>query len=332
MSTDMPSGFPPVVAIYGATGSGKTDVAVHVARMLGTEVINCDPQQCYRGLPILTNQPVSGHDAIAPHRLIGCWGLDHEANVADFAARAHAEVDDLIASTGHAVLCSGSGLYLLSALAGLTLAGGAGGGDQDMRQLLEREYESLGAAAMHDRLSTIDPRAAHRIHPNDRKRIIRAFEVAGRGASVAEGTMWDAPLRHDTAIVGLRVDRTTIRRRIDERTMGMFEAGLLGEVVGICGEDGSGLASLSSTAQRIHGLQDFVDILAGAIGMEEGIDRQAARTRQYAKRQDTWARRWPGLRPMIVGDGDRPDAIARLVLELAARAPVRGSEMQEHDQ
>lgn len=300
-----------VVAVFGPTGSGKTEVAVALAARLGTEVVNCDPAQCYRGLPILTNQPAPEHDAVAPHRMVGIWPLSHEASFVDFAATAHAELDALVADRGVAVACGGSGLYLQAALTTLPDpdAGGAPDHDPAARIQLEARYDAEGAAVLHAELLALDPLVGARVHPNDRPRIIRGLEVAQRGESIAPdgGSHWDAPLRHATTLIGLQVDRAVITARIDSRTGRMFEAGVLDEVATIAGADGAAAdTAFSHTARKLHGLDDCLGVLRGDHSRERAIDLMATRTRQYAKRQVTWGRRWPGLAWVDATDGDIP--------------------------
>lgn len=311
----------PVVAIFGPTGSGKTDVAVALAAALGTEVVNCDPAQCYRGLPILTNQPGPGHDAIAPHRMVGAWDLTHEASFVGFAGQAHQEIDALIDERGVAVACGGSGLYLQAALTHLadSQQGGAPDHDPAARAELERRYDTGdGPDALHAELRALDPTVASRVHANDRPRTIRALEVARRGASIAPagGSLWDAPRRRETLLVGLRVDREVVRSRIDRRTTAMFDAGVLEEVASHAGEDGAHAdRAFSHTARKLHGLEDCLGVLRGESSRDRALELMTIRTRQYAKRQDTWARRWPGIAFVDATDAD----VRRIVEEIRVR-------------
>jgi tRNA dimethylallyltransferase len=303
----MPDALPSTIAIFGPTGSGKTEVAVRVAAALGTEVVNCDPAQCYRGLPILTNQPGPEHDAIAQHRLIGAWPLTHEASFVGFAERAHADIDELIGRTGHAVACGGSGLYLQAAVTDLPIADAAPLHDAALRARLEQRWDAGDGLVLHGELATIDPAVAARTHPNDRPRVVRALEVAMLGGSISPGgaSHWDAPQRHSTRLVHLQVDRPVIRTRIDQRTTRMFDDGVLDEVAALAGIDGSGADSaFSSTARKLHGLQDCLGVLRGDWTRQVAVERMSTRTRQYAKRQDTWARRWPGMVFIDATDGD----------------------------
>jgi tRNA dimethylallyltransferase len=317
----MPEPAPPVIAIFGPTGSGKTEVAVRVAAALGTEVVNCDPAQCYRGLPTLTNQPGPEHDAVAPHRMVGVWGMDREASFVAFAERAHEELDELVSRTGHAVACGGSGLYLQAALTELPAAadGPASLSDPVLRAELESRWDAGEGAALYAELEALDPPIARRTHPNDRPRVVRALEVARLGGSISPdgASHWDAPRRHATLLVHLQVERAVIRDRIDGRTGRMFDAGVLDEVAALAGADGSRAdEAFSTTARKLHGLEDCLGVLRGDWSREHAIDRMATRTRQYAKRQDTWARRWPGIEFVDATDGD-VDRVAREVLGLA---------------
>jgi tRNA dimethylallyltransferase len=298
-----------VVAIFGPTGSGKTDVAVRVAAALGTEVVNCDPAQCYRGLPILTNQPGSEHDAVAPHRMVGVWSLQQEASFVAFAREAHAQLDALVAERGVAVACGGSGLYLQAALTELPAATGTPASlhDATLRAELEQRWDDGEAADLHAELAELDPPIAQRTHPNDRPRVVRALEVARLGGSISPdgASHWDAPQRHSTHLAHLQVERSVIRERIDRRTASMFEAGVLEEVAQLAGghaEDAD--AVFSATARKLHGLEDCLGVLRGDWSRETAIERMSTRTRQYAKRQDTWARRWPGITFVDASDGD----------------------------
>lgn len=313
--------MPPLVAIFGPTGSGKTEVAVRVAAALDTEVVNCDPAQCYRGLPILTNQPDHEHHAVAPHRMVGAWEMDHEASFVSFAEQAHSHIDELVERTGHAVACGGSGLYLQAAITQLPAAvdGPAVLSDPTLRAGLEARWDAGDATDLYAELAELDPPIAARTHPNDRPRVVRALEVARLGGSISPGgaSHWDAPHRHETLLVHLQVERAVIRERITGRASRMFEAGVLDEVAALAGADGSHAGDVfSSTARRLHGLEDCLGVLRGDWTRERAIELMANRTRQYAKRQDTWARRWPGIEFVEATDGD-VDRIAGEVLALA---------------
>jgi tRNA dimethylallyltransferase len=172
-----------------------------------------------------------------------------------------------------------------------------------LRERLSSEYDELGGGVLHQRLADTDSSVAAKIHPNDRPRVIRALEVIESGGSVSPdgASIWDAPYRKPTIAYGLATDRNEIRNNINRRTSSMFDAGLLDEVEAICGAGGCNASRvLSVTARKLHGLSDCLEILDGSVSRLTGQERMATRTRQYAKRQDTWARRWYDLQPVEV--------------------------------
>ena len=277
-----------VIAVFGPTASGKTAAAVELAAALGAEIVNCDAMQLYGGLPVLTNQPSPEQRAEVPHHLVGVWALDHEGSVAEYGGLARAAIADIRSRGRDAVVVGGSGLYLRAALAPLDVPPQPRPGD---RERFERLYDRSGSEAAHALLTSRDPAAATAVHPNDRRRVVRALELAEMGASLAPGAsqLWSDP-PGDTLILGLDVPADEVRRRIAERTRRMFAGGVEDEVRQAL------RGSLSMTAARIHGLQDVAALLGGEIDRTEAIRRLEVRTRQYAKRQRVWMRRLPGLR------------------------------------
>jgi tRNA dimethylallyltransferase len=280
-----------VIAVFGPTASGKSAAALELARALDGEIVSCDAMQLYRGLPILTNQPTADELAAAPHHLVGVWPLDHEGSVAEYAEMAQTAIDDVVGRGRTVILCGGSGLYLRAAIAPLDLPPPPAEG---MRERFGELYDQRGAEAAYQLLAHRDPRAAAAVHPNDRRRVVRALELTESGASLAPGvdTLWDRRDRRSTTVFGLQVEAALVRERIERRTREMFERGVEDEVR----EASAG--RLSSTARRIHGLQDVTALLAGEIDRDEAIRRLDARTRRYAKRQRVWMRRLPGLVPV----------------------------------
>ena len=298
-----------VVAIFGPTASGKSAVAVALAERIGGEIVSCDAMQLYRGLPILTNQPGAADLARAPHHLVAVWGTDHAGSVAEYAELAHAAIDDVLARGRTPVVCGGSGLYLRAALAEVPLPPQVPAAD---RARFERLYDGEGAAAAHARLAAADPAAAVAVHPNDRRRVVRALELQAAGSSLApeHDRLWDDDARHPTTVIGLAVPAATIAERIDRRTRAMFDRGVVEEV-----RAARRAGLFSATAERIHGLQDVTDLLESRIDRAEAERRLAVRTRRYAKRQRTWMRRLPGLR-LVDGDRDAGAVAAAIEAEL----------------
>ena len=253
--------------------------------------------QAYRGLPILTAQPA------APTRLVGIWELDHAGSVGEYAALAHAVVDEVLAAGRAPVVVGGTGLYLRAALVDLALPPAASAG---RRRRWERLYDRVGGERAHDLLATRDPAAATRVHPNDRRRVVRALELADAGSSLtpASDRLWSEDTRHPTVIFGLDVPADVLERRIAERVDAMFAAGVEDEVRAALARP------VSATARKALGLHEIA-----SLPRAEAAAALARRTRRYAAYQRKWMRRIPGL---VSVRGDRPaDEVADEILEVA---------------
>ena len=191
----MTSDRPQVVAIFGPTASGKTAVSELVADELGSEVVSADALQVYRGLPILTNQPAR------PTRLVAIRDLSHEFSVGEYAELAHNAIDELVEATGVAVVAGGTGLYLRAAIVDLELPPPAANGARARWEKLYDDSPDIAVA----RLAELDPAAASIVHRNDRRRIVRALELAELGDSLVprRDRLWSVEVRRPTLIVGL---------------------------------------------------------------------------------------------------------------------------------
>jgi len=284
-----------VVAVFGPTASGKSAVAEAVAGRLGTEVVSADAMQVYRGLPILTNQPPT------PTRLVGIRALDEEMSVGAFGELAHGEIDALVDDRGAAVVCGGTGLYLRAALAELDIPPSV---HPETRARVAREVNHDRHAA-HRRLGHLDPAAAAAVHPHDRKRLVRALELAEEGASLVanQDRLWAGATRRPTVIVGLEVAPDVLEGRIRKRTETMFERGVVDEVRAALS------GPVSRTAEKTLGLTEIAELGPDA------LEPIVARTRRYAAYQRKWMRRIPDL---VLLDGTRaPGELADDIVELA---------------
>jgi tRNA dimethylallyltransferase len=285
-----------VVAIFGPTASGKSALAEAVADRLGTGVVSADAMQVYRGLPILTNQPER------PTRLVGIVPLTVTMSVAAYANRAQAAVDGLVAQHGCVVVSGGTGLYLRAALAELAIPPAPAEG---ARERWQEAYDADPAGA-HELLTRLDPAAAAAVHPNDRRRVVRALELAETGASLVRGVsaLWTESCRRPTALFGLDVAQEELERRIRRRTEAMFARGVREEAAAALA------AGVSSTAGKALGLHEVAMLPAA-----EAIERIVVRSRRYAGYQRKWMRRLPGL---VMLDGSRPvTELADAILEVA---------------
>jgi tRNA dimethylallyltransferase len=267
----------PVIAIFGPTASGKSAVAEALADRIPADLVSADSMQVYRGLPILTNQPTR------PTRLTAIWPLDYEASVGEFARLAHAAVDEIVDRGLTPIVVGGTGLYLRAALAELALPPAPGPG---ARARFERLYDRLGPDRSHALLAERDPAAAHKVHPNDRRRVVRALELAEAGDTLASphDRLWSEEMRLPTLLFGLDVPRDVLTRRIEARTREMFARGVEEEVAR------AHAGPLSTTARQIIGLREIAEL-----PHEDAMEAITRRTTQYAAYQRKWMRRIPGL-------------------------------------
>jgi tRNA dimethylallyltransferase len=286
-----------VLALFGPTASGKSAVAEALAERIDAELVSADAMQAYRGLPILTNQPAR------PTRLVGIWPLDHEGSVGEYQRLAHAAIDEILAAGRVPIVAGGTGLYLRAALAELGLPPAPPAG---ARARWERLYEEVGPEQAHAALAARDPAAAAAVHPNDRRRVVRALELAEAGASLrpTRDRLWSDEARHPTVIVGLEVPPAVLAARIEERTRAMVERGVVAEARAALADE------LSATARKTIGLEEFATLPA-----DEAVAAVAQNTRRYAAYQRKWLRRLPGA---VSVSADRPpDATADAILEVA---------------
>jgi tRNA dimethylallyltransferase len=286
-----------VIGLFGPTASGKSDVGAAVTELIPSEVVSADAMQVYDGVPILTNR--SAH----PERLVGIWPLSHVASVGEYAPLAHAAVDEILEAGKMPLVVGGTGLYFRAALAELELPPAPAPG---ARERWERLYDEDGAAAAHARLSELDAVAAARVHPNDRRRVVRALELAEAGRSLVPlaDALFGGAWRQPTLLVGLDVPKPELERRIAARTTRMFDAGVEAEVRSAL------LAEPSETARKIIGLDEVA-----TLPREEAIEALIVRTRRYAAYQRKWLRRLEGL--VIVAADRPPEETAAEIVALA---------------
>jgi tRNA dimethylallyltransferase len=271
------------VVVLGPTASGKSDVAMAAAIAVpGTEIVAVDAMQVYRGMDIGTAKPTTADRAAVVHH-----GLDLVAASEDFTVTDYrAAYDVAVASiAGRPLLVAGTGLYLSAVIDRLEVPGRW----PDVRAELEREPD---IAALWGRLAALDPVAAGRIEPGNRRRVVRALEVTlGSGrpfSSYGPGLQAYPPT--DAVLLGVRWPRPVLTERIGRRVAAMLEAGLLGEVAALHA------AGLSRTAAQALGYKELVEHLEGRATLDEAVAATVLRTRQFAVRQERWFRRDPRVR------------------------------------
>lgn len=279
----MPAPPPVVVALFGPTAVGKTEVAIALAERLRAAgedpvAVSADALQLYAGLELLTGAASPEQRARLEHRLVGVLALTETASAGRYAALAHAEIDALLVQGRRPIVVGGTGLYLRAALAELALRPPPPAG---VRERWLSELERLGAPGLHGVLREREPDAADRIASADAHRIVRTLELLDMGLRPPGGTqLWTSETRHPTRLAGLTMDRVVLNRRIDARVNAMVAAGATEEVRRAVE------AGVSATARKALG---FEELLRGDV---DGLKR---RTRAYARRQLTWMRKLPGV-------------------------------------
>uniref|UniRef100_UPI003FA36C17 tRNA (adenosine(37)-N6)-dimethylallyltransferase MiaA n=1 Tax=Nocardioides sp. N13(2025) TaxID=3453405 RepID=UPI003FA36C17 len=290
----------PIVALVGATASGKTGLSLRLAERLGGEVVNTDAMQVYRGMDIGTAKlPVAERRGI-PHHLLDLLDVTEPATVALFQGWARDAVDDLRARGATPVLVGGSALYTRAIVDRFEFPGT----DDSLRRELEVELERVGSPALHERLAGVDPEAAAQIQPDNGRRVVRALEVialTGRPFSASLPRLEYAdPL---TVQVGVDIDRPTLDARIEARVDDMFASGFVEEVEALLAR---GLAE-GRTASRAIGYREVMGFLAGDRTLAEAIEQTKTATRRFARRQDSWFRKDPRIVWVAHDDPDRVD-------------------------
>ena len=274
------------LVILGPTASGKSELGIAVADAIdGVELVSVDSMQVYRGMDIGTASPTASEQREVRHHLIDLVDPTEEFTVGAFQAAARAAVEEIGARGQIPVLVGGTGLYVRSVVDDLEIPGRF----PETRRGLDATRDT---AELYERLSGIDPKAAARIEPSNRRRIVRALEVSlgsGRPFSSFGPGLRNYP---DTPYVqvALRWDRDELDRRIDARYLAQLEAGFLDEV--------SRLAELqlSRTASQALGYREMIAHVRGEISLDEALERASRRTRRFARRQERWFRRDPRIR------------------------------------
>ena len=284
---------PRVLCVVGPTASGKTKMAVALARRFGGEVVSVDSMQIYRGMTIGTAAPTAEEMEGVPHHMIAVADPAEQWSAARFCQAADACIQDILSRGKLPVLAGGTGLYLDALIRGDDFAPGSQGGEVRLR--LQRELREQGPEALLERLRTVDPETAGRLHLRDEKRILRALEIyeqTGEPMSLRDRRGRQRPDRYEAVYIGLSFrDREDLRRRIDRRVDDMVRQGLLQEVQDLLD---SGLPR-AATALQALGYKQFLAVADGAATTDQAVEEVKLRSRQYAKRQLTWLRRNPDI-------------------------------------
>lgn len=282
-----------VLCVVGPTASGKTKMAVALARQLNGEVVSVDSMQIYRGMTIGTAAPTAEEMEGVPHHMIAVADPAEQWSAARFCQAADACIQGILSRGKLPVLAGGTGLYLDALIRGDDFAPGCQGGQTRLR--LQQELWELGPQEMLRRLEAVDPETAARLHLRDERRILRALEVyeeTGEPMSLRDRRGRQRPDRYEAVYIGLSFrDREDLRQRIDRRVDEMVRRGLLQEVQALLD---SGLPR-DATALQAIGYKQFLAVADGAATADQAVEEVKLRSRQYAKRQLTWLRRNPAI-------------------------------------
>jgi tRNA dimethylallyltransferase len=292
----MPGG---VIAVVGPTAAGKSRLSVDLALAAGGEIVNADSMQLYRGMDIGTAKLTPAERGGVPHHLLDVWDIRQAASVAEYQRIAREAIEDIFARGRVPVVVGGSGLYVRAALDNLNFPRT----DQLVRERLEAELADRGPAALHERLSRLDPAAAAAILPGNGRRIVRALEVIDLSGRPFSATLPDYESFYPTVHIGLRLPRERLDERIEARVAAMWRLGFVAEVRQL---EAAGLRD-GPTASRALGYAQVLRFFADECSQEQARADTARATRRFARRQEAWFRRDPRVRWL---DPREPDTLA----------------------
>ncbi|WP_116101640.1 tRNA (adenosine(37)-N6)-dimethylallyltransferase MiaA [Amycolatopsis thermalba] len=294
------------IAVVGPTATGKSDLAITIARAVGGEVVNADALQLYRGMDIGTAKVPEAERRGVPHHLLDVLDVTETASVAAYQRDARAVIERLLAAGKVPVLAGGSGLYVQAVLDDLRFPGT----DPAVRLRLEAEATQAGAAALHSRLSRLDPAAATAILPTNTRRIVRALEVIEiTGQPFSANLPEPGPARYGAVLIGIDRDTEDLDRRVELRVDRMFAAGLVDEVAALAER---GLRE-GRTASRALGYQQVLAELDGDRDFAAAAEATKQATRRFVRRQRSWFRRDARIRWFDGADLDVAERVLSVV-------------------
>ncbi len=281
-----------VIVVCGPTATGKTGLGIALARRFGGEIVSADSMQVYRRMDIGTAKASPEEQALAPHHMLDVCEPWEDYSVSRYVQEASRVCDSLLAAGKLPVIVGGTGLYIDSLLSGRDFAGREEG-DEGLRASLSADYERLGGAAMLETLRAFDPERAAKLHPGDKRRIVRAIEIyrlTGKTITRHDAETRALPPRYEAFTLALSfARRADLYARIDRRVDQMVEAGLFAEVERLL----AGGLSPSCTAMQAIGYKEAALALRGELSRQEAAERIKLNSRRYAKRQLTWFGRNP---------------------------------------
>lgn len=280
----------PVLAVVGPTASGKTALAVELAKRLGGEIVSADSMQIYKGMDIASAKPTEAEKQGIPHHMMDFLPPETPYSVAEYVKAARACILEIYKRQKLPILVGGTGLYVDSLLTGTQFIETET--DFDLRARLETEFDALGGEKMLEKLAAFDRDTAARLHPNNRKRIIRAFEVytlTGKTMTEVLAASREKPSPFTPCYIGIAYEnREILYDRINRRVDIMLENGLLAEARAF-------FQGTPDTAAQAIGYKELKPYLDGVLSLDEAVENLKRATRNYAKRQITWFKRNPQI-------------------------------------
>ena len=274
----------PIIAIVGATATGKTELGIHLAQQFDGEIVGADSRQVYRYMDIGTAKPTAEERALVPHHLVDIIDPDEPFSVALYQKAAYEAIQDIQARCRLAVLVGGSGLYVWAVLEGLKLPQVPP--DQQFRQAMEKRAKAEGSEPLYEELQAKDPAAASKIDPHNVRRVIRALEVIQATGIPFSRLQKRQPPPFPTLLIGLTTNREDLYRRIDDRVDQMMKQGLMEEVKSLLERGYSpSLPSMSSMGYKQVG-----KYLRGELGLSAAIEETKFETHRFARHQYAWFR------------------------------------------
>ena len=304
-----------IVSVVGPTASGKTALAIALAKELNGEIISCDSMQIYRMMDIGTAKPTKEEQASATHHLIDIVDPDVSFSCADYAVLAKEKIDEISKKGKLPIFCGGTGLYVDHVLNNTSFSDA--GRDDDYREYINKQIDEFGVEGVFEELQKVDPESAESIHPNNTKRVVRALEiyhVTGKPKS-----WWDKESKkiespYDSVMICLDFkDREKLYERIGKRVDIMLEEGLVDEVKSLIVDRG---IILSDTAKQGIGYKEIIDYLDNKCTLDEAVELIKKGTRNYAKRQLTWFRRYDDIHRIFVDECEKFDDIVNIAKKI----------------
>lgn len=279
---------PRVVCIVGPTASGKTALGVEIAKILNGEIISADSMQVYKGMPIASAVPTKDERQGIKHHLMEFCEPEDQQTVARYKELATEKIEEILSRNKTPVIVGGTGLYIDAVVNNIIYTPEKP--NPELRKRLEKEYDSLGGEKMLEKLKSIDETAANRISANDKKRIVRAFELYYNSNITVTGQYENSQKSespYEFVIVGLKyADRQKLYDRINKRVDIMLKNGLLDEAKETFRKKGQASGGFAAIGHK-----EFFPYFNGEISLDEAVERLKMQTRRYAKRQLTWFNR-----------------------------------------